>query len=109
MERICTENPVCKLLPLGATDTTSRCCLSLVPKEKSTLPRSSQSLLQLFFLEEMGASTAGSAQRNPVQSACDKSHQFLVRKMVGECHCHSKKEVFLSHKKPKLKEFQFHN
>lgn len=109
MERICTENPVCKLLPRGVTDTdkNSRCCLSLVPREKTTLPRSSESFLQLF-LEEMDASSRFLvSQRIPLQSACAKFHQLFVRKKVGgfcSTHCHSKKQV-LSHKKPQLKEF----
>lgn len=68
MERICTEKPVCKLLPRGVTgtDNTSRCCLSLAPRE-NLLCQEAQSFLQLF-LEEMDASSRFLvSQRIPLQ------------------------------------------
>lgn len=81
MERICTENPACKLFPRGVTETdkTSRCYLSFVPREK-LLCQAAQSLLQPF-LEEIDASSRFLvSQRIPLRSACAKFHQLFVRK-----------------------------
>lgn len=82
MERICTENPVCKLFPRGVTETdkTSRCYLSFVPREK-LLCQAAHRVFYSLFLEEIDASSRFLvSQRIPLRRACAKFHQLFVRK-----------------------------
>lgn len=76
-------------------------------EEKTILPRSSQSFLQLFLEEIDASSRVLVSQRIPLQSACAKFQQLSVRKKAEGfvALIVIAKRSFLSRKKPKWKEF----
>lgn len=66
MERICTENPACKLFPRGVTETdkTSRCYLSFVPREKLLCQAAHRVFYSLFWKKLMQAAGFWSARES---------------------------------------------
>lgn len=101
------QRTLCLNYGVTETDKTSRCCLTLVPRGKLLCQEAQRVFYSFFWKKWVQAAGFWTARGSHCRSACAKFHQLFVRKKVGgvcSTHCHSKRQ-FLSHKKPKLKEF----